>query len=155
MYKKLMKNIPCTTAQTPLPGYPVFGRDDLLKISREKAFPLETISYLADIYGSRLASVLTYVSEDSRWSRPITNGSPDRYCQIKHAVVEEEAMTVNDFLLRRSALGLSPNQGQDVVESVAQEMGILLGWDNQERQKQIREYSDSVAISQNFRKGVI
>jgi glycerol-3-phosphate dehydrogenase len=153
--RKLMINIPCTTAQTPLPGAPAVDQKDIFRISREKELPLETISYLASIYGSRLASVLTYVSEDSRLSRLITNGSPDIYGQIKHAVMEEEAMTVNDFLLRRSALGLSQNQGQDAVESVAQEMGFLLGWDNQERQKQIREYSVSVAISQNFRKGVI
>jgi glycerol-3-phosphate dehydrogenase len=153
--RKLMINIPCTTAQTPLPGYPAIGQEDLLNISREKELPLETISYLAGIYGSRLASVLAYVNEDSRLSRPINNGSPDIYGQIKHAVMEEEAMTVNDFLLRRSALGLNHNQGQDAVESVAQEMALLLGWNNQEKQKQIREYSDSVAISQNFRKGVI
>jgi glycerol-3-phosphate dehydrogenase len=152
---KLLVNIRCTTAQTPLPGYPAIGQEDLIKISREKDLPFETISYLAGIYGSRLASVLSYVSEDSRLSKPINNGSPDIYSQIKHAVIEEEAMTVSDFLLRRSALGLSSNQGQGAVESVAQEMALLLGWDNQEKQKQIQNYRDLVAISQKFRKGAV
>ena len=37
--RKLMINIPCTTAQTPLPGYPAIGQADLLKISGEKELP--------------------------------------------------------------------------------------------------------------------
>jgi len=153
--KKLMVKLPCTTALTPLPGYPAIGQGDLLKISQAKGLPLETINYLAGIYGSRLASVLAYVNEDSGLSRRIRSGYPDIRAQIKHAVTEEEALTVNDFLLRRSTLGLSSSQGQDAVESVAHEMALLLGWDNQEKQKQIQDYRNLVAVSQKFRKGAV
>jgi len=153
--KKLMKNIPCTTAQTPLPGYPAIGQEDLLKISQEKEIPFETIGHLAGIYGSRLASVLAYVDQDNRLGGNIIPGYPDIFAQIKHAVLEEEALTVSDFMLRRSVLGLSHNQGRNAVESVTQEMGLLLGWDNEEKQKQIREYLDLVDLSQSFRKGVV
>jgi glycerol-3-phosphate dehydrogenase len=153
--KKLMINIPCITARTPLPGYPAISQEDLLKISREKGLPLETISYLAGIYGSRLTSVLALISQEGRLAKNIKSGYPDIYAQIKYAVSEEEALTVKDFLLRRSPLGLSPSQGRDAVDSVAQEMTLLLGWNNQEKQKQIQDYMDLVAISQKFRKGAV
>jgi glycerol-3-phosphate dehydrogenase len=151
--RKLMINIPCTTAQTPLPGYPAVGQEDLLKISREKGLPLETISYLAGIYGSRLTSVLGLINQESRLARNIKSGYPDICAQIKYAVLEEEALTVSDFLLRRSPLGLGLSQGQDAVESVAREMALLLGWSNQEKQKQIQDYGDLVAVHQKFRQG--
>jgi glycerol-3-phosphate dehydrogenase len=153
--KKLLVNIRCITAQTPLPGAPAVDQRGIIKIAREKELPLETISYLAGIYGSRLASVLAYVDQDNRLVKNIIPGYPDIFAQIRHAVIEEEALTVSDFLLRRSTLGLNQNQGQDAVESVAQEMALLLGWNNQEKQKQIQEYRDLVAISQKFRKGAI
>jgi glycerol-3-phosphate dehydrogenase len=153
--KKLMINKPCTTAYTPLPGNPAIGQNDVLQISREKGLAEDIINYLAGVYGSRLHSVLTYADEDRRQSRRISSEFPDIFAQIKHAVLEEEALTVNDFLLRRSTLGLNPSQGQGIVETVAQEMALLLGWDNQEKQKQIQNYQDSVAVSQKFRKGAV
>jgi len=153
--KKLKVTAPCQTAQIPLPGAPAVNQKDITKLAGEQRLLFETISYLASIYGSRLTSVLTLVNEDSRLARNIRSGYPDIYAQIKYAVSEEEALTVNDFLLRRSTLGLSPSQGQDTVESVAQEMALLLGWDNQEKQKQIRDYGDLVALSQKFRKGAV
>jgi glycerol-3-phosphate dehydrogenase len=149
--KKLEVRKRCITAQTPLPGAPAILAQDISRISREQGLPIETVNYLAGIYGSRLPSVLDYINGDRHLAKPIKPDYPDIRAQIKHAVIEEEALTVNDFMLRRSTLGLSHTQGQDAVESVVREMALWLGWSIQEQQKQIREYAGSVAISQNFR----
>jgi glycerol-3-phosphate dehydrogenase len=151
--KKLKKAAPCTTAQTPLPGALAVNQQEIANIARQKGLAVETITHLAGIYGSRLHRVLKYVREDKQLGNPIISGYPDIRAQIKQAIEEEEALTVSDLMLRRSILGLGPGQGQDAVKAVACEMGLLLGWSNQEVQKQILNYQASVALSQGFRIG--
>ena len=73
--------------------------------------------------------------------------------QVWHAVSEESALTVSDFLLRRSAAGLERCHGLDAMEGVATEMGRLLSWDDKERQQQMTEYRDAAALGQRFRTG--
>jgi glycerol-3-phosphate dehydrogenase len=149
--RKLQVTVPCTTAQTPLPGAPGINQQQAVQIARENSLTAEAITHLSDIYGSRLSQVLELVKADSQTGNPISSGYPDIRAQIKHAVVEEEALTVSDFMLRRSLLGLGPTQGKDAVAAVASEMGNLLGWSHIERQQQIRDYQDSIALNQLFR----
>jgi glycerol-3-phosphate dehydrogenase len=66
-------------------------------------------------------------------------------------VKEESAITVSDFLLRRSAVGLVSCQGLDSVLPVAQEMTRLLGWSAAEQQRQIEAYRSTIALTQRFR----
>jgi glycerol-3-phosphate dehydrogenase len=55
--------------------------------------------------------------------------------KIKHAIDEEEALAVNDFVFRRNTMGLGPYQGRKTVETVAQEMAFLLNWSDTEKGK--------------------
>jgi glycerol-3-phosphate dehydrogenase len=96
--------------------------------------------------------VLEYARSDGRLAQPIFPGGPDVLAQVKHAVDNEEAMTVSDFLLRRSAIGLGPYQGLDAVETVAGEMASLLGWSSTERQNQIDSYRTVAALGRRFTK---
>jgi glycerol-3-phosphate dehydrogenase len=68
-------------------------------------------------------------------------------------VKEESALTVADFLLRRSAVGLMSCQGLDAVETVAQEMGRLLKWSQTEQRRQVEAYRSQAALGQHFRSG--
>jgi glycerol-3-phosphate dehydrogenase len=68
-------------------------------------------------------------------------------------VKEESALTVADFLLRRSAVGLMSCQGLDAVETVAQEMGRLLKWSQAEQRRQVGDYRAQAALGQHFRSG--
>jgi glycerol-3-phosphate dehydrogenase len=149
--RKLNTSAYCSTAQIPLPGAPALNRQEMEKISREKLMPVDVISHLAGIYGSRLSQVLEFINKDKELGDPIISGYPDIRAQIKHAILEEEAVTVSDFMLRRSTLGLAPAQGREAVETVAREMGLLEGWTNTEAQKQIFEYQALIALTQSFR----
>ena len=46
-----------------------------------------------------------------------------------HAVRAEWAMTLADVLLRRTAIGLAACQGLDRLDTIADLVGGLLGWD--------------------------
>jgi glycerol-3-phosphate dehydrogenase len=63
-----------------------------------------------------------------------------------HAVIEEAALSLNDFMLRRSLLGLLPSLHLEYVEKVTEEMGSLLGWGKTERQEQIQKYRETAAL---------
>ena len=148
---KLRRKIPCSTAYIPLPGSPAVPAKDIEQAAYSHGLPPEVVTHLAAIYGSRFSSVLEYVAADERLGRPVSAGCRDIIAQIKHAVDEEEAITVGDFLLRRSPLGLGASQGMDAVEMVAREMGSLLGWGKADRQSQIDGYRASVALGRRFR----
>ena len=60
-------------------------------------------------------------------------------------------MSVSDFMLRRSFIGLRPDQGLDAVETVAREMAALLGWSAAETQKQAADYRAAAALGQLYR----
>jgi glycerol-3-phosphate dehydrogenase len=150
--EKLKLRIPCSTAHTMLPGAHAVQPQETAKAAQENGLSLERVAHLVAIYGSRFHSVLKYVREDKRLGQPIFPGRRDIIAQIKHSVHEEAAMTVSDFMLRRSAVGLEPSQGLDAVETVAQEMGLLLGLSRTEIQKQIESYKVSAAFGQHFRK---
>ena len=148
--RKLSRKLPCSTAYTSLPGAPAVYTQDMENLAKEKGLPLETITHLAAIYGSRFSSVLNYASEDERLVKPIAPGYRDILAQIKHAVIEEQALSVSDFMLRRSAIGLGASQGLDAIDTVAREMGAILGWSDKERQNQIDAYRASAALGRHF-----
>jgi glycerol-3-phosphate dehydrogenase len=150
--KKLKLKVACQTAQTTLPGAPALSQEEIAKIAVENKLPDETVAYLAEIYGSRIYTVLKYVDGDPHMAESIAPGYPDIRAQIKQAVLEEEALTISDFLFRRSLLGLEPSHGQAAMEEVAREMALLLKWSNVEKQNNILEYETAVSISEAFRK---
>ena len=148
--RKLKHVVGCDTAARPLPGAPLVKTEEMENIARQEGISLDTVKYLAGIYGSRLTGVLEYVHDDARLGASIIDGQPAILAQIKHAVEEEQALTVQDFLLRRSLLGLSPSRGLDCLTTVAREMGALLGWDQAEIQKQEESYRSGVAPDLDF-----
>jgi glycerol-3-phosphate dehydrogenase len=149
--KKFGKHVPCTTAHTSLQGMPAVQSRDIERAVQQYNLPLETVYYLVDVYGARFSRVLDYVRDDKRLGKPICDSGPDIIAQIQYAIDEESAMTLSDFLLRRTNIGWSPMQGRGAIEPVASEMGLLLGWSIWERQKQIDRYHDFLGLCQRFR----
>jgi len=141
----------CRTASIPLPGAPAVGKELVEQSAKDAGLSVETVTYLAGLYGSASAHVLGLAQKDKKGKQPLCPHSRDILAQVWHAVNEESALTVSDFLLRRSACGLNQCQGLDAVETVATEMGSLLGWSAEERQRQIAEYRNAAALGQHFR----
>ena len=74
--------------------------------------------------------------------------------QVQYAIEEESALTVSDFLLRRSLSGLAQCQGLDAVETIAKEMGRILGWSLAEQRRQVEAYRAQVQLGQVFREKI-
>ena len=151
--RKLGMEVKCTTAEVPLPGAPAVSQKAVAKEAKESGLSVETVTHLADLYGSRLSQVLELVRGNKKGGQPICSHFPDILAQVEHGVKQEGALTVSDFLLRRSAVGLGPCQGLDAVDTVAKEMGHVLGWSKTEQQRQVEAYRAQAALGQCFKVG--
>ena len=152
--KKLDIHVRCTTAGTPLPGSPALKAEELEEAAVESGLSPDTIGHLNNLYGSRLREVLELAAGDERGKRQICPHTGDITAQVWHAVEKEQARTPGDFLLRRSFAGLASCLGLDAVETVAEEMGNLLHWDNAEKQRQIKEYRSYTNLYLRFKADV-
>jgi glycerol-3-phosphate dehydrogenase len=70
--------------------------------------------------------------------------------QVRRAVAEEHCVHVDDFMLRRSTLGLSLEQGVDAVEEVAKTMGAELAWDTDRVQAELERYRAYTASTRRW-----
>jgi glycerol-3-phosphate dehydrogenase len=149
--RKLGVKAACSTAEVPLPGAPVVSEQKMASAARQSSLPLNTVRHLGSLYGSRFLQVMSIVKQRKVSGQRLCPHSPDILAQVENAVKEEGAMTVADFLLRRTAIGLMSCQGLDAVETVAQEMGRLLKWSLAEQRRQVEDYRARAALGQYFR----
>jgi len=56
--RKLQMQVPCSTADTPLPGASPVPESTLSETAQKLGLPIGTVTHLASIYGSRFSSVL-------------------------------------------------------------------------------------------------
>jgi len=149
--KKLCAKAMSTTAQVPLPGAPTVSKQMIQQAANERGLAVETVAHLSALYGSRYSQVLDLLNRNPEGTQQLCPHCQDILVEVQHAVEYEAALTVEDFLLRRSAVGLEPCQGLDALDSVAKEMGRLLGWNASEKQHQIDSYRARAAMRLQFR----
>lgn len=150
---KLGKKAACRTAEIPLPGAPKVTQEKMEQVSRESGLAIETVAHLAALYGSRFLKIVSIATSSQPARQRICPHCPDILAEVEYSVKEEAALTLGDFLLRRSNAGLAHCQGLDAVETVAKEMARLLGWSQDEEQKQIEAYRQQIALNLLFKAG--
>jgi glycerol-3-phosphate dehydrogenase len=87
-------------------------------------------------YGARLSALAALCRQQPDLAQPIHPDYPDVRAQISLAVREEFCRNLDDFLVRRTGLGFSPDQGQRAAEPAASLLAEQLGWDADERRRQ-------------------
>ncbi|MFC7139809.1 glycerol-3-phosphate dehydrogenase/oxidase [Halosimplex aquaticum] len=123
----------CRTAEEPLPG----GRGEP---SLEGELPTATADHLASLYGSRATVIERRAAADPRLAEPLCEHTDDILAQVTVAVEEEYARRLTDVLFMRCTVGFEPCEGRDAVETVADHMATLLGWDETRTREEIDRY---------------
>ena len=149
--RKLGVITPCTTGQKSLPGAPALGKEEIAWLVEHDCVSEKTVNNLASIYGSRAREVLSLANEDTAGRQPISPGGTDIIAQVWHSVKAESCMTVGDFMLRRSLIGMRKDLGMDAVNMVAREMKNLLGWNSAEESRQVEAYKSVAKLGQRFK----
>jgi len=148
---------PCRTASTALPG----GDLDRFERYREatatalqEAWDLSrpTAYHLLDTYGTEYLRVLAYALHSPELLQPLAPDMPVLAAEAVYAVEEEMALTLEDFMARRTDLMLfEPQHGLEAAGRAADLMGEALGWGRRQRREQVERYRQAVAGMTAFR----
>jgi glycerol-3-phosphate dehydrogenase len=127
LVKKLGKKAaPCTTATAPLPGGRFERFDDMVK-GFQKTWPgIASLRNMAHMLGARLPEAL----KGARLTDLVPFGpSGDTPAQVRFALEQEMALTLEDMVMRRTSLGQFGKPDPGALETVAGMMAAHLGWD--------------------------
>ena len=136
------------TDQVPLLGadglaavQPAIGR-----LAEDYAVGTEVVEHLLGRYGTLAEEVLELTREDRTLAEPLAPGHPYLRAEVAYAVTHENALAVEDVLMRRTRLFIeSADAGAAAAPDVAAIMGRLLGWNRRKRASETRRYLDLIA----------
>jgi glycerol-3-phosphate dehydrogenase len=144
---KLGVAAPCRTAATPLPGARPRPEsdDDLSSVDGE------TAAHLSGLYGSRAAAVAQLAASVDALQERLGPDYPDIAAQVVHAVRSEQCVRLSDFILRRTTLGFSRDQGRGAAKKVASLMARELDWPPERAAEEARAFGSLLDLTQEFR----
>jgi len=124
----------CTTAGTPLPGGRFDDFEGMVK-GFQKTWPgIATLRNMAHMLGARLPDAL----KGARLTDLTRLGeSGDTLAQVTYALREEMTLTLEDMVMRRTAIGQFGPPANGVIEKVADLMATHLGWNDDKKQREI------------------
>jgi glycerol-3-phosphate dehydrogenase len=111
----------------------------------------ETLQVLVETYGRGYPRVLELAKKLPDGTARLCPHNPEIVAQLHHAVAEEMAVSLQDFLLRRTAIGQSACLGLDCYEAIGSRMGGLLGWSTRRLDAELDAYRGCVDRSLRFR----
>jgi glycerol-3-phosphate dehydrogenase len=130
------------TASAMLPGAGIADHE-ALTIETARAVGLEVappiIRHITGVYGDRCAAIVRLMAERSDWRMPLVPGRPVIGAEVIHAIRAEMACTLADIVIRRTELGAMGHPGEEIVAACARIAAEELGWDEEERLRQIRD----------------
>jgi glycerol-3-phosphate dehydrogenase len=106
-------------------------------------FPVDgdVIDHLVALYGSDTEQMLESIRNDVRLAERCAPGLPVTRAEVRYAVHQEMAMTLEDFLERRSRMLLwDPDSGLRGAETVARWMAADLGWSAERIEREVAGY---------------
>jgi glycerol-3-phosphate dehydrogenase len=135
---------------------PLLGADGLAavqagagRLAEDYRVPCAVVEHLLSRYGTLAGEVLDLIAADPGLAQPLADGHPYLRAEIVYAVTREDALHVDDVLMRRIRLFIeSADSGIGVAAEVALIMGRLLGWSRRRRAAETRRYLDLVAAEQ-------
>ena len=140
--KELGKPAGCPTLATPLPGARPLGREadsgdsaSLRNIGRDAA------EILRARYGTRAPIVARIAAERAELAAPLSRGCPAIGAEVVHAIRNEMAHSLHDFLVRRTSLTWRyPVEADAAAPAVAKIMAGELGWDPSRTEQELASF---------------
>jgi glycerol-3-phosphate dehydrogenase len=135
LVKKLeKKTAPCATATTPLPGGRFDRFEEMVK-GFQKTWPgISSLRNMAHMLGARLPEAL----KGARLTDLVPfKPSGDTPAQIRFALETEMALTLEDMVMRRTAIGQFGRPQAAVLEKIAGQMAAHLGWNDDKKEAEI------------------
>ena len=148
---------PCRTASTTLPGgdldrFERYRQAAAAALEESWGLSRQAALHLPDTYGTEYLKVLAYARHSPDLLQPLAPDVPVLAAEAIYAVEEEMALTLEDFMARRTDLMLfEPQHGLEAAGRTADLMGEALGWDRHQRNEEMERYRQAVAAMTAFR----
>ncbi|MGH9446819.1 MAG: glycerol-3-phosphate dehydrogenase [Terriglobia bacterium] len=127
----------------PLPGgqtgpFEEFAQSSAAEARKEFGIPQESATRIVCTYGSRWRKVLEPVRARKQLADVFPGGAGIVAAEVRFAIHEEGAVTLEDFLLRRSGLSWSAVLHPELAAAAADIFAAELGWSAGEKQSALR-----------------
>lgn len=136
---------PSPTRTMRLPGAPA---EDVARFREEfvrrSVLPERSAERLADVYGALAHSIEALAASDPTLSEVIDDESGAVAAEVVHAVRHEGAVTLEDVLLRRTAIALGSDVGLSAAPRAAAVLVEHAGWSTDHAEAEIARYRESV-----------
>ena len=86
------------------------------------------------------------------WGRGRARSVPDIMAEVVHAIEKESAVTLTDFMIRRSLIAFRQCEGLDCCTKVAKKMGAILQWSSRKVTEQVNAYKKEIAMRHAYEK---
>jgi glycerol-3-phosphate dehydrogenase len=149
---------PCTTDRTPFGGYwealdPVSLGEQARSLAREYGLEPAQAEHLLSLYGRRTLKLMELCREDPSLTQPVHPSSPDLAVQVVHAFQEEEAKDLEDLILQRLYLSITPGRGIQALENIVElvtRLGIMEGEEAREQARAIgKSWEERFLVKRN------
>jgi len=111
----------------------------------------ETLQSLVETYGRAYPRVLDLARKIPDGTTRLCPSNPEIVAQLHHAVAEEMAISLQDVLFRRTAIGQSACLGLDCYEAIGGRMAALAGWSSRRLTAELEAYRGAIDRSLRFR----
>jgi glycerol-3-phosphate dehydrogenase len=102
---------------------------------------------LANRYGSRAAMIASIIGERPELAERIVPGAPAICAEVIHAIRAEMAMSLSDFLVRRTSMvWRDPASAIAAAPEVARLMGAELGWSGERVAAEVDDFFTQHAL---------
>lgn len=129
----------CVTGVAPLPGA---TNEDLAPRPFAERFELESLTahHLLRVYGRRAYRLMSMADNDPKLREVICPHTGAIAAEVLLALEEEMAHSLADVLLRRTMIGLGPDQGRKAAPRAAALAARHRGWDQERTRRELDSY---------------
>jgi glycerol-3-phosphate dehydrogenase len=145
-WRFLRKSSPPHKRLTGLPGGNFDSFGSFVKQSSEKFPELSraALYYFSGIYGTDFEDVMLLGKNEPALSEKVLMEEPWIWAEAVYAARNEMALTLEDFLFRRTRWARGRILPKLVIERAADLLGRELGWDAEEKKRQLEQYSETL-----------
>lgn len=137
-------SVPSVTKRIPVTGAEELPHDatDVENIRNEFGWGAGLVDRLMHRYGNRITELIEMCRTDPSLANPLASAPTHIRAEIAHAVTFEGALDLEDVLRRRTRIDREyPRHGIGVLDEVADIIGPLLGWAEDQIEQSIESYT--------------
>ncbi|WP_168581336.1 glycerol-3-phosphate dehydrogenase/oxidase [Gephyromycinifex aptenodytis] len=145
---RALEEHPCITETVPLVGGAGYAAWQTQKerVAADEGWSPQRVQHLLDRYGDELPVIIDLIAENPDLGAPLAAEPAYLRAEVAFAITHEGALHVDDILRKRVRLDYEHrDRGRSALPEIVDIAAPLLGWDETQREAEIRSYSDRVA----------